>query len=347
MTSDQTLWEEIHQQPDRLEAVIEGNRRQVSRIGALIDGSDVGWVLIAARGTSDNAARYAQYVWGARNGLAVASAAPSLFGGYHRPPLLDGALVVGISQSGQSPDLVGVLEEAKKRRRPTLAITNDPGSPLASAADEVLALYAGEERAVAATKTYTCQLAVVAMLSEALAGEPDPGSSLAGLPDQVAAALGLTKELESAVATLVEDDRCAVLARGFQHATAFEWALKLQELAQVLAQPYSTADFRHGPVALVEPGFPVLAIATAGELEDDVDELIQSVAKRGAELLVLDDRPDSSLPGAVVQLAPGVPEWLAPIPTIVVAQLAAYHLTRARGLDPDAPRGLRKVTRTV
>ena len=128
MTSDQTLWEEIHQQPDRLEAVIEGNRRQVSRIGALIDGSDVGWVLIAARRTSDNAARYAQYVWGARNGLAVASAAPSLFGGYHRPPLLDGALVVGISQSGQSPDLVGVLEEAKKapadaghHQRPRLA----------------------------------------------------------------------------------------------------------------------------------------------------------------------------------------------------------------------------------
>ena len=151
----------------------------------------------------------------------MASAAPSLFGGYHRPPLLDGALVVGISQSGQSPDLVGVLDEARKRRRPTLAITNDPGSPLASAADEVLALYAGEEKAVAATKTYTCQLAVVAMLSEALAGEPDPGSSLAGLPDQAAAALGLTKELESAVATLVEDDRCAVLARGFQHATAF------------------------------------------------------------------------------------------------------------------------------
>ncbi|HEX2367604.1 MAG TPA: SIS domain-containing protein [Acidimicrobiia bacterium] len=341
------LWDEIHEQPDRLESVIDGNRRQVSRVGALIDGSDIGWVLIAARGTSDNAARYAQYVWGARNGLAVASAAPSLFGGYSQPPSLEGALVVGISQSGQSPDLVGVLEEARRRRRPTLAITNDPDSPLASAADEVLALYAGEERAVAATKTYTCQLAVVAMLSEALAGEPDPGASLADLPQQVAAALELSKELDSAAAPLAEDDRCAVLARGFQHATAFEWALKLQELAQVLAQPYSTADFRHGPMALVEPGFPVLAIATAGELEDDVDELIQSVAERGAELLVLSDRPDHHPPGSVVHLAPGVPEWLVPIPTVVAAQLATYHLTRARGLDPDAPRGLRKVTRTV
>ena len=346
MSSDQTLWDEIHEQPERLEAVIEGNRRQVSRLGALIDGSDIGWVLIAARGTSDNAARYAQYVWGARNGMAVASAAPSLFGMYGTPPSLDGALVVGISQSGQSPDLVAVLEEARKRRRPTLAITNDPESPMASAADEVLALQAGEERAVAATKTYTCQLAVVAMLSEALAGAADPGASLAELPGQVAAALSRTSELESAVAPLAEDDRCAVLARGFQHATAFEWALKLQELSQVLAQPYSTADFRHGPVALVEPGFPILAIATAGEMEEDVDELIESVAERGAELLVLSDRPDQRLPGSVVQLQPGVPEWLAPIPTIVAAQLATYHLTHARGLDPDAPRGLRKVTRT-
>jgi glucosamine--fructose-6-phosphate aminotransferase (isomerizing) len=324
---------------------VTANRAAAARFAGRMAAQPFTHVVVAARGTSDNAARFAQYAWGARNRLTVALAAPSLFGVYHTPPSLDGALVVGISQSGQSPDLVEVLEEARRQGRPTLAITNEAASPLASSADHMLELHAGDERAVAATKTYTAQLAAVALVSASLAAE-EP-TELTRLGEAVEAMLALSDPIAGYASALAGLDQCAVLGRGFNLATAFEWALKLQELAYVLAHPYSAADFLHGPIALVEPGFPVLVVAPAGPPHAGLAELVADLRQRRADLMVLSDDPDTlRLTGKGVPLPAGLSEWLTPVPAIVAGQLLAFHLAVAKGLDPDHPRGLGKITRT-
>jgi glucosamine--fructose-6-phosphate aminotransferase (isomerizing) len=337
------LREEIGEQPDVVARTIARNVEPARRVAELSAGST--HAVIAGRGTSDNAGRYAQYVWGSRNGLSVGLTTPSLFSVYDRPPRLEGALVVGISQSGESPDIVSVLEEGRSQGRPTVAITNEPDSPLADFADVVIDIEAGEERAVAATKTYTAQLTVIAMISEAMARGSD---GLSGLQGWVGAALEQETKAEEMSRALSEMEHCAVLGRGFNQSTAFEWALKLQELTHVVAQPFSTADFLHGPVAVIEPGYPVLAVTALGPAADDVVDVLRRCAEAGASLTVIGN--DSRLEDVAVShlsFGPDVEEWLSPIPAIVIAQLFSYHLTLAKGLDPDAPRGLRKVTRTI
>ncbi|HEX6147437.1 MAG TPA: SIS domain-containing protein [Acidimicrobiia bacterium] len=338
-----TLIDEIREQPDVIARTIAGNGEPAARVARLFAGCT--HAVIAGRGTSDNAGRYAQYVWGSRNGISVGLTTPSLFSVYDRPPRLDGALVVGISQSGESPDIVAVLEEGRAQGRPTVAITNDPDSPLADFADVVIDIEAGEERAVAATKTYTAQLTVIALISEAMAGE---GDILHRLPGWVTSALEQEPEAEEMSRALAEIEHCAVLGRGFNQSTAFEWALKLQELTHVVAQPFSTADFLHGPVAVVEPGYPVMAVTALGPAADDVVDVLRRCSEAGASLTVVGN--DSRLQDVATNnlaFAPDVDEWLSPIPAIVIAQLFSYHLTRAKGLDPDSPRGLRKITRTT
>jgi glucosamine--fructose-6-phosphate aminotransferase (isomerizing) len=300
-------------------------------------------VVIAARGSSDNAARYAQYAWGSRNGLTVSLATPSLYTLYERPPHLDGALVVGVSQSGQSPDIVSVLVEARRQGRPTVSITNEPESPLAGAAGIVVPLHAGEETAIAATKTYTAQLATIAMLSDAMAGDP---GQVDRLPHLVAEALGQEDRAKEEARRLGAVEHAAVLGRGFNLATVFEWALKLQELAYVVAQPFSTADFLHGPVAVVDRGYPVLAVVSAGPTADDVLAAVERAEERGAPALIV---TNSANAGATAHrlVFPEVDDWLSPIPAMVPAQLLSYWLSVALGHDPDTPRGLEKVTRTV
>jgi len=343
MGSELALLDEIKEQPESLERAISENQENFTDTARLIGESS--HVLIAARGTSDNAARYAQYVWGMQNALSVALTTPSLFSLYERPPSLEGALVMGISQSGQSPDIVSVLEEGRRQKRPTVAITNDPDSPLAATADVVVPLHAGPETAVAATKTYTAELAVVAGISEAIERRND---SLAGLPMLAAAALEMAPAAEAAAVGIKDVEHAAVLGRGFNLATAFEWALKMQELSYVVAQPFSTADFLHGPVAVVDQGYPVLAIVADGPAAGDVTDALRRAVDRGAPTVVVTNSTlTADLGGEALTFEAGVEEWLTPIPAIVVCQLFTYHLTLAQGNDPDSPRGLSKVTRTT
>ena len=337
------LLEEIREQPEVIARTATLNAEPARRVAGLAKGCT--HAVIAARGTSDNAGRYAQYVWGTRNGLSVGLTTPSLFSVYDRPPRLDGSLVVGISQSGESPDIVSVLEEGREQGQPTVAITNEPDSPLAEVADVVIDLDAGEERAVAATKTYTAQLAAVALISEAMSGK---GAGLEGLPSLVEHALDQEGQAAESAAAHAGIEYCAVLGRGFNQATAFEWALKLQELTQIVAQPFSTADFLHGPIAVLEPGYPVLAIAARGPAIDDVIDVLRRCKQAGASLVVIgNDARLAELEPSILELEPGVDEWLSPIPAVVLGQLFAYHLTVAKGLDPEQPRGLHKVTRTT
>lgn len=340
-----TMRSELGEEPAVVERLLETSMAPVRELARAIRERDVDLVLIAARGTSDHAAIYGQYVLGLRNRLPVALAAPSLVSVYGTGPRLRNAAVLGISQSGRSPDVVAVLEHARRQGALTAAITNEPGSELAQAAEHVVTLDAGPERAVAATKTYLAEIAILAMLSSALSGDDESAVQLRAVPDAIRAALLEEGRVAALAAARATEDRTVVLARGLHYATAREWALKLKELAYLLADPYSAADFQHGPIALVEPGFPVLAVATQGPALPGMLELLRRLREDRANLLVLSDAPEVEGLGDVVAL-PVVPEWLSPLVAIVPAQLFAYHLARARGLDTETPRNITKVTLT-
>ena len=211
---------------------------------------------------------------------------------------------------------------------------------MAAAADRTIALGAGPERAIAATKTYTAELLAIALLSAALTDDPADRAAVAAIPETLARALETEPEIERIAADQATATRALVIARGYEYATAREWALKLKELARVFADPYSSADFQHGPLALVEPGVPVLAIARAGAPQADLVDLLERLrSDLDADLMVVtDDERALGLATWPVRLPPGTPEWLGPIVSIVPAQLHALHLTRARGLDPERPR---------
>jgi glucosamine--fructose-6-phosphate aminotransferase (isomerizing) len=343
-----TLRDEIHEQPEVAERLLREGRPAIERIAAAIRERDVEHVVIAARGTSDHAAIYAQYLFGVMHRLPVALAAPSIVSLYGVEPRFDHALVIGISQSGASPDVVGVVDAARRQGAPTIALTNEPGSPLAAAAEHVIDLAAGPERAVAATKTYTAELFAIALLSAAYGGSDAGGRGTADVPDAIRAALATEPDAAAAAADLAAMRACAVIGRGYDYATAREWALKLKELAHVVADPYSAADFRHGPVALVEPGFPILAIAPSGPAVEDLSALLRRLGgEHDADILVLSDRADvRALGRRSIALPDTLPDHLVPIVSIVPAQLFALHLTLARGLDTETPRHIAKVTRT-
>ena len=343
-----SLHSEILEQPSRLEGLLSSQRKNVEEIAAAIQSRDIQFAFLAARGTSDNAGRYANYLWGAMNGLPLALATPSLFTYYQQPPKLRNALVVGISQSGQSPDIVSVLQEGKHQENLTLAITNASDSPLAQEADFVLDIEAGPELAVAATKTYTTELMAIAMLSAALAGDVIRWDELGQVAGWVDETLRLDETIQQAAQRYRYMQNCVVLGRGYNYATAFEWALKLKELTYIEAEPYSSADFRHGPVAMVAQGFPVMAIAPDGKVLDSMLDLLTHLKKDLLAELVVISNTDAALSKAQTPVAipAGIPEWLSPLVAIVPAQLFAYHLTLAKGFDPNNPRRISKVTET-
>lgn len=343
-----SLRSEIFEQPSVLRRLLEEQMQGIQEVAQAVHTRDIAYVFLAARGTSDHAGLYAKYLWGSFNRLPVALAAPSLFSIYDRPPVLSNALVVGISQSGQSPDIVSVVAEGGRQGALTVAITNDPGSPLAQAAGFVIDICAGPEEAVAATKTYTAQLMAIAMLSVALSGHSGQLAELRRVPTLVQQALESDSAIRQAAERYRYMEQCVVLGRGYNYATAFEWSLKLKELAYVVAEPFSPADFQHGPVAILSQGFPVLAVAPGGAVYENVLALLSKLAdEHQAELLVLSNEEEAlSLAQTPLRLPAATPEWLSPLVSIVPAQLFCYHLTRAKGFDTEHPRGLRKVTLT-
>jgi glutamine---fructose-6-phosphate transaminase (isomerizing) len=340
------LEQEIDSQPEVVARLLERETDHVQAIIGQLPACE--YALIAARGTSDHAATYAKYIWAALAGMPVALATPALHTLYAAPPRMNGALVVGVSQSGQSPDIVAVLEEGRRQGRPTLAITNDGSSPLAAMADHVIELHAGIERSVAATKTYTASLAVMALLAAAWSGKPERMAELQQLPQAIAATLEAAGSVAQRAERYRYMDQCVVISRGYNYATALELALKLKELTYVQAVAYSSADFRHGPIATISQGLPAILIMPSGAALDDMLDLAQDLQARGAELLISSDEPRAqALATTQLPMAGGLPEWLSPLAAIVPGQLLALHLTQAKGFDTDQPRGLHKVTRTL
>ena len=341
-----SLVSELAESPAVVDRLVRSARGPLTELAARVEQRGIDAVFLAARGTSDHAATYAQYVLGIRNGLATGLAVPSVQSVYGAHPDVSRALVIGISQSGASPDVVEVLADARRQGAVTLAITNEPDSPLAAAAERVIPLEAGPELAVAASKTYVAELAAVALLSDALAGG-GAEAELAALPGHIERALDTQHHAQHAARELRGLRQCAVIGRGYNYATIREWALKLKEMALVMADPYSAADFEHGPIALVEPGYQVLAVAVSGPTMSGLADLLPRLQADGARLLVIsDDASAREVADDAIPLEAGVPEWLSPAVAIVPCQLLAYHLAVANGRDPDSPRRIHKVTLT-
>jgi glucosamine--fructose-6-phosphate aminotransferase (isomerizing) len=290
-------------------------------------------VMIVARGSSDHAAIYGRYLLELATRRPVALAAPSLFTRYGARTDASGWLVVGVSQSGATPEIVDVVERLRATGGHAVAITNDGGSPLARAAETVVELGAGEEKAVPATKTFTAELLAFALLAAALGEVPWEASDLERVPAAVAAVAGDPAPMAALADRWAQVDALLVTARGWLFPAGQETALKVRETALVSAQGYSVADFLHGPIAAVDPGDAVLALRAEGPTAPDVDEAVAALTERGADVQLM---PASS----------GLPEALAPIAASVRGQQLALELALRKGLNPDAPRGLKKVTAT-
>jgi glutamine---fructose-6-phosphate transaminase (isomerizing) len=341
------LYQEIHQQPEIIRKLVNQPQTAIINLADQIRSRGIKHIFIAARGTSDNAGRYAQYLLGAYNRKVVTLATPSLFTIYQQPPDISGTLVIGISQSGKSPDIVSVLAEGKQQGALTAAITNVPDSDLAQVADIVLDLNAGEELSLAATKTYTAQLTTMALISAELDPSQTLRQDLEDLAQRVEEVFGLEEHVRHLVERYRYMTHCAVIGRGFNYASAFEFSLKLKELTYTIAEPYSSADFLHGPVALVDRGFPVILVAHSGKMVPEMKATVNQVRERSAEVIMLSDQQDLlDMADHNLALPNGVPEWLSPITAIIPGQMFAMYLANTRGFDVDNPRGLNKVTET-
>ncbi len=344
------MLDEIRQQPDIIRRTLEKEFHRVEALRDAIVARKIRFAYIAARGTSDNVAHYAKYVLEIEHGIPIALAAPSVFTIYEAIPHLDEqALVIGISQSGAGPDVVAVCERARKSGALTACITNNANSQLAQTVEFPLITPAGNEVSVAATKTYTSALAVIAMLSTALADDrPERLEHLRRAADQIEATLALDDTIHSLVRRYKDIKDCVVIGRGYNHCTASEVALKLTETCLIGAKSFSAADFMHGPIALVHQGYPVIMIAASGKGYATMQELAEKLRPSHPALISFAHDP-SFLAGSetAIRIPGSVPEWLSPLVYVVAGQLFAHWLAVAKGYDPDHPRGLSKITKTT
>jgi glucosamine--fructose-6-phosphate aminotransferase (isomerizing) len=339
------LLKEIKEQPLIIEKLVNKERNIIREIAFKLAGK-FNYVIMAARGSSDNAARYAQYLFGVQNLIQVALATPSLFTLYKRPPKMTGALVIGISQSGQSPDIVEVLIEAQKQGCPTLSLTNDLKSPLANASDFLIPLHLGIEKSIAATKSFSSSLTSLALLASFLNSNKKHLVELERLPEQVNATLIDTLNHINDVQRYRYINDLAVIGRGFNYSTAFEISLKVKELARIIAIPYSSADYKHGPIATVKQGFPMVVISPKGKVNNDLFLFSKQVKTLGAELIMISNSSDHLKMGTLPFKVADSPEWLSPIVCTLPGQLFARQLALEKGLNPNKPQGLTKVTET-
>jgi glucosamine--fructose-6-phosphate aminotransferase (isomerizing) len=335
---------EIREQPEVLARILDEGWDEVLSASRALRADGLRSVMIAARGTSDNAALYAKYLFEVILGVPTALASPSTFTLYESRMNLEGVLVVGVSQSGESQDVLETVRRSGELRASTLTVTNDESSAMAEAALHHFYLRAGKEESVAATKTYTAELLVLYLLVCALRGEESPNAEARGLPELSRKVLGAEWE---GTQRYRYAENMVVTSRGYNLATAQEAALKLMETTYVVAHAFSAADLRHGPIAMIGRDFPVLVIAPPGRAQEGMRSLVENLRDRGAELLVVTDHEAMlEKASAMFPVPASLPEELSPILCAIPIQLLAENLARLKGLDPDAPRGLSKVTET-
>lgn len=341
------MMDEILEQPQALRRTFEAERDHAREFSRFAQRQRFRLIVLVARGTSDNAALFGRYLLELTTGIPVSLSAPSVHTLYHARLDLGQALVIGISQSGEGPDINRVLRSARRQGAYTVAITNEKASTMAHLADDVFLVRAGRQRSVAATKTYTGQLLLFYLLAAALG----PHVTLAGtseIPDLVKSTLRLTTEIAALVPRYRFMLQCAVVARGLNYANAFELALKLMETCYVVAERFSAADFLHGPIALVERDFPVFVLMPPGKTFNDLRNLVGRLQGLRADTLVISSA-QARLPARTraIRLPGSIQEIYSPIPYVVPGQIFTALLAEVKGIDPDKPRSLHIVTRTV
>jgi glucosamine--fructose-6-phosphate aminotransferase (isomerizing) len=340
---------EIAETPVVVGRFLDEGRPEVAAVAAAIRAADPAWAMLVARGTSDNAAIHLRYLIETELGIPCGLAAPSVTTIYGAELRWRGGLVIAVSQSGRSPDLVAVVEAARAGGAITVAIANETASPLVAAAEHLIDCRAGPERAVAATKSYVAQLSAGAALVASLATDGRLAAALGRLPStlerSLVAALEAIDDDAPIVAEFAASERSIVVSRGYDHATALEIALKLKETGRLFAEGYSTADLSHGPIVLSGPGIPVLAIRPEGRMGSEVDVAIAAAARSGARPWVVGGG-GAEAGSRTIRLPLDVPDGLAALAFVLPGQLLAEAVARRRGYDPDAPPGLQKVTLT-
>lgn len=339
------MMDEIFQQPQALERTFRAERKHAEEFSRFARGK-FRLIVLVARGTSDNAAVFARYLLELTTGIPVAMAAPSLHTLYHAKLNLKDALVIGISQSGAGTDINLVLESARRQGAFTVGITNEAKSPMAGLVEELFLERAGPQKSVAATKTYTTQLMLIYMLAFALGGQLTL-DDISEIPDRARATLGLTDEIRSLVERYRFMRQCAVVARGLNYANAFELSLKLIETCYIVAERFSSADFLHGPIAMVERNFPVLLFMPPGPTFHDLSQMARRLRGLGADTLAITSADAKSPATRAIRVPGAIPEIYTPIPYIIPGQILAAQLADIKGIDPDHPRSLHIVTRTI
>ena len=339
------MLQEISEQPEVLERTIAAEREKLVKIGDFLRQKDIDLIVLVARGSSDNASLFGRYLLEVTTGIPVSLAAPSVYTLYNAKMRLKRAVVVGVSQSGEGDDINHVLESAKDNGAFTLAITNESESTMAGIADETLLIHAGREKSVAATKTYTGQMLHFYMLASVVG---DKRIDYHKIPDLTSKALELKVEVEELVQRYAFMENCVVVGRGMNYGNSYELALKLMETCYVIAERFSSADFFHGPLAVVERRFPVILFAPSGVTKKSNVDLIHRLNELNADSLsITNDDEVAGLSSRSIRMSAELDEFLSPIPFIIPAQLFAAYLAEAKGLNPDAPRSLAKVTKTL
>ena len=339
---------EIREQPEALERTLKSEIPRLKRLRAKLEKNRPRLIVLAARGTSDNAAQFARYLLEITTGIPVSLAAPSVHTLYQAAVDLREALVVAISQSGESTDTNLVLERARMQGAMTVGITNEPRSTLAELAEFTLFVRARRERSVAATKTYTGQLLMCYLLAYALGSRRISLKELERIPEMAASALTLDAEVAERSQRYRFMDHAVVVGRGLNYSNAFEFALKLMETCYVVAERFSAADFMHGPIAMVGNAFPAFLFAPSGVTWPSIRDMRDKLKSLDAETLVITDKSNREAAGKGAIVLPfAVDDLHSPIAYVIPAQLFAACLAAEKGLNPDQPRTLEKVTLTL
>ncbi len=339
------MLEEIEEQPTVLEKTINNEKGKIKKLGEFLRSKDIDLIVIAARGSSDNASLFGRYLLEITAGIPVSLSAPSVYTLYDARIDLSRALVIGVSQSGEGVDINHVLESAKKSGAFTLGITNESDSSMAKIADETLLIHAGREKSVAATKTYTGQMLHFYHLAEAFSQK---NLSIEKIPPFTEQSLSHRAEIERIVERYLFMENCVVVGRGLNYGNSYELALKLMETCYVVAERFSSADFFHGPLAVVERRFPVILFAPGGVTRQSNLDLLERLKELHADSFSITNDEEIARSSLInLKLSGEIDEFLSPIPFIVPAQMFAALLAEAKGINPDEPRSLSKVTKTL
>ena len=318
---DNKMWLEIQEQPDVIRNCLTANEEKLNQIADVVKNKNIKYIVAAARGSSDHAAVYGKYMIEILSGYPVVLSAPSVFTVYGASMKFEDALVLGISQSGEAEDILSVLRAAKAYGAPTVGITNEPESPIAKEVDCCLDCSAGQEKSVAATKTFTAQMCLLGMLAIKLSGNKEDEKLFAKIPEQISAVFGMAEKIQSKAVQYCFAEDMIVLGRGLEYCIALESALKVEETTYVRAKGFAASDFYHGPIAVVHAGLPILTYAMSGPAMENMRDLIKQLMDIGANVLVVSDNEKVCHLGTDFILLPPACSFLtAPFMDAVTAQ---------------------------